>query len=116
MNFTKKEFKNEVNILVYPDPLVTQTVTVDQNLAVEEDGRKVVKAGTVWPTNDEKAQGIILHDCDVTNGDNIVAMVIEGYVKAEALPTPLGTGVNLQKVTVLDVDGNVASPEVKPVG
>ena len=37
--------------------------------AVTENGRKIVKAGTLYPRNDASAIGIVWADYDVTDGD-----------------------------------------------
>lgn len=52
----------------------------DDALAVVEGGRKVVKAGTVYPADDETAIGLVLHDYDVTDGGTNAAVVIRGAV------------------------------------
>lgn len=55
-------------------------------LAVLEEGRYVVKAGTLYPANDATAIGVILNDYDVTDGDAMMAVVIHGFIKVAALP------------------------------
>jgi class 3 adenylate cyclase len=42
--------------------------------AVLEDGRYIVKAGTIYPANDATAIGVILNDYDVTDGDAMMAV------------------------------------------
>lgn len=94
VGYEKANFKTNSNILAYPDHYVAKAITVtpsDPN--VVEDGQNrwgkvfnVIKAGTVWPSNDENAEGIILNRLDVTNGDTSGALVIHGYVKKSALP------------------------------
>lgn len=46
----------------------------------------VIKAGTVFPSNDASAQGILLHDVDLRNGDNVASLIVEGYVLEARLP------------------------------
>lgn len=55
-------------------------------LAVLQDGRYVVKAGTIYPKNDATAIGVVLNDYDVTDGDQMMAVVVHGFIKEEALP------------------------------
>jgi len=55
-------------------------------LATLIDGRYIVKAGTIWPSNDVDAKGVILNDYDVTDGDQMMAVVIHGFIKVAALP------------------------------
>lgn len=43
-------------------------------------------AGTIYPANDETAQGIILNDVVVANGDTAtVALLKKGYVRKDRL-------------------------------
>ena len=55
-------------------------------LATLVDGRYVVKAGTIYPANDETAIGVVLNDYDVTDGDAMMAVVVHGFIKTAALP------------------------------
>lgn len=49
-------------------------------------GKKIVKAGTVIPSNDGNAVGICHYDVDVTNGDMSGAIVIHGFIKEASMP------------------------------
>lgn len=87
------EHKNETfvtgkQILVFPDHYVSvaHTFLKDDAAAVSVDGRKVIKAGTIYPANDATAKGVVWTDYDVTNGDVTGALVIHGFVKTAALP------------------------------
>ena len=53
---------------------------------VTENGKKIVKAGTIIPANDATAIGVCHYDVDVTKGDMSGAIVIHGFVKEAALP------------------------------
>ena len=55
-------------------------------LAVLEDGKYMIKAGTVYPANDATAIGVVLNDYDVTQSDAMLAVVIHGFIKTAALP------------------------------
>ena len=55
-------------------------------LAVLQEGRYIVKAGTIYPANDATAKGIVLNDYDVTDGDQTMAVVRHGFIKTAALP------------------------------
>ena len=55
-------------------------------LAVLEGTRYIVKAGTIWPANDATAKGVVLNDYDVTEGDEMMAVVIHGFIKLDGLP------------------------------
>lgn len=62
------------------------SVTVPQSKASEMGGRKIVKAGTILPSNDAGAKGILLTDIDVTAGDAPGSMMISGAVLTARLP------------------------------
>ena len=44
------------------------------------DGKKIAKAGTILPANDETADGVLLHDVDVTYGDAPGTLIMHGFV------------------------------------
>lgn len=60
------------------------SVVVDEAFPGAVDG--VVKAGTIFPANDATAQGVLLHDVDVANGDNVGSLIVEGYILGQRLP------------------------------
>lgn len=67
-------------------------------LAVLEDGKYIVKAGTVYPANDSTAIGLVLNDYDVTKSDAMMAVVIHGFIKTAALPAlPSANAVTAMK-------------------
>lgn len=88
-------------ILAIPDHYVAlgqmHPQAVEGNLGLAElvEGRYVVKAGTIWPANDATAEGVVLNDYDVTDGDANMAIVYHGFIKEEALPVKPAEGVNL---------------------
>ena len=88
IEYTKQQFGSAKGILAFPDHYVAagQILEKDHELAVVVGGRKVVKAGTIFPANDATAVGIILNDADVTHGDVNAALLIHGFVKTAALP------------------------------
>lgn len=53
------------------------------------DGSKYIKMGTVYPSNDNKAEGIIYEDVDVSAGDAPCSVVIKGVVYEDRLPVDL---------------------------
>lgn len=76
------------DILQFPDHYVNfaQLFKKDSPLAVVEDGRKIIKAGTVFPSNDENAKGLVFQDVDVTDGDQNAAVLVHGFVNSAKLP------------------------------
>jgi len=79
-------------ILAIPDHYVAlgfkheKADATNPGIAVLEDGRYIVKAGTIYPANDATAIGVVLNDYDVTDGDAMMAVVIHGFIKTAALP------------------------------
>ena len=68
--------------------LITKTVNVpDTGVTADADGLKIVKAGTVWPDNDDTAVGVIFEDVDVTNGAHAGSLIIAGRILANRLHT-----------------------------
>ena len=67
--------------------LVLKTRQVD-NVGIDADdfGNKTVVAGTIYPTNDGNAEGIIFEDVDVTNGEHAAPVLVAGRVLASRLP------------------------------
>lgn len=90
IEYNKQEYGSSKGILVFPDHYVAYGQIFAQNhaLAVTDatTGRKVVKAGTIFPANDGTAVGVVLNDVDVTYGDVNAAVVVHGFVKTAALP------------------------------
>ena len=71
-------------------------------LATLVDGRYVVKAGTFYPANDATAIGVVLNDYDVTDGDAMMAVVMHGFVKKEALPEAPNAAVNIPMIKFVE--------------
>lgn len=86
------EYGSPKQILAIPDHYVAlgfiheRATESAKGLAVLEDGRYVVKAGTIYPANDATAKGVVLNDYDVTDGDQMMAVVVHGFIKQAALP------------------------------
>lgn len=58
----------------------------DTGVVVNEEGRKIVPRGTIYPANDETAQGVLVNDVDVTHGPNPGSLMDAGYVYKDRLP------------------------------
>lgn len=88
VEFKHTDYSTAKGVLVFPDHYVSvaHTFKTDDATAVTEDGRKVIKAGTIYPSNDAKAIGVVWTDYDVTDGDRTGALILHGFVKTAALP------------------------------
>ena len=80
-------FKGEVypNFLASETCLYLVTEQIPASMGVQDGTRKIVKAGTPFPSNDAKATGIIFETVDVTNGDMMGSVMHGGKVLANRL-------------------------------
>lgn len=86
--YKQETFETGKQILAFPEPYVcvAHTFAKDDESATLVDGRKIIKAGTIYPKNDATAVGVVFNDYDVTDGDVSGAILIFGFVKTSALP------------------------------
>lgn len=61
--------------------LVPQTM----KSTADENGNKIVPAGTPFPSNDGDCNGYLLHDVDVTHGDAPGTYIYEGSIDNKKL-------------------------------
>lgn len=82
MESVTNSYASKVEILQFPDDYVARPQFFDEQskLAVKENGKYIVKAGTPFPSNDDKCTGIVLNDLDVTNGDANGAVLVRGHI------------------------------------
>ena len=79
---------------------VRETREIPQSMAVTvENGTKYVPMGTIFPSNDSNATGIVYEDVDVTSGNMPGSVVTKGIVYEDKLAM---TGYNYTSVTVGD--------------
>lgn len=78
---------------------VTYTFSKDSDLVTTVDGKKVLKAGTIYPANNATAKGVLLHDVQLEdeNGNavnNTGALIVAGHLYSNQLPVaPESTAV-----------------------
>ena len=77
--------REQVNFLK-SEKFISVSGSVPQSKGTAFESRKIVKAGTILPSNDAQAKGILLEDVDVTAGDAVGALLISGIVIASRLP------------------------------
>nr|DAH73190.1 MAG TPA: Head decoration protein [Caudoviricetes sp.] len=106
---------NVNQILFYTDPQVSVGVVVDDAASVTENSRKVVKAGTPLSGDltarntafvkaadtTNPATGVLLHDVDVTDGDNNGTLLVFGFVNLERLDTATAALITEKRKTEL---------------
>ena len=74
--------RSGINILESEIGLVTKTRQIPETLGVVDGAYKTVKAGTVFPADDDTAEGIVFTDTDVTHGDAEGSVIVAGRVLA----------------------------------
>lgn len=80
------------------------------NAVTTENGAKYVPMGTVYPANDDTAEGIVYEDVDVTSGNMPGSVVLSGVVYENRLAEELDEDAR----TALEAKGFVfmTEPEV----
>ena len=88
IEYKSQDYTTGKQILVFPDHYVGVAHTFNQNdsAAVTVDGRKIIKAGTIYPSNDANALGVVFSDVDVTDGDRNGTLIVHGFIKTGAIP------------------------------
>lgn len=87
MKVIGKEYGQPVEILKFNDFKGAACMVSDAGVAVDGNGKKIVKAGTPFPANDATCKGILLHDTDVTYGEAPGTYVFEGSIDSKKLAT-----------------------------
>lgn len=100
MAFMKtKQFESTPNFVESEVGLTKKTYTLTQNMATEINGRKIIKAGTVIPSNDSSAYGLLIQDIDMTDDDKRPEGV---YVAGRMLEKRLPQTVTAEAKKVLE--------------
>lgn len=83
------------NILDSSVGLVLKTRQATKAMATDVDGRKVIKAGTLYTNPDDSTDiGVFFADCDMTDYDKYpVSVVVEGRLKKDKV----ASGVTAKK-------------------
>ena len=83
--YVKKENVKEVNFLASAKFQNFTYQVDDTGVEADANGKKIVQAGTVFK-KDGVAVGLVFADVDVTNGAQVAAIMVEGYVLEARLP------------------------------
>ena len=78
------EYGQEKTILKF-FPHKNAACVVPQSMGTDVDGKKIVKAGTPFPADDNTCLGLLLYSVDVTGGDAAGAYVYEGVIDPDKL-------------------------------
>lgn len=103
MESKSNTYVNKKEILQFPDDYVARAQFFDEQskLAVKENGRYIVKAGTPFPSNDANATGIVLNDLDVTDGDENGAVLVRGHLNLAKVEENTGKTISTACKTAL---------------
>ncbi|MEG0798762.1 MAG: hypothetical protein RSE47_08415 [Acidaminococcaceae bacterium] len=117
MRFTEEKFEPAVDILYTTDHFVAICVNVsDTGITAGADGRKIVPAGTVLggiladlskaavksvdevkasegvtAVTEIKAEGVLYHDVDVSDGPAVGTMIVHGFIDEKRMPAAATT-------------------------
>lgn len=88
MAFMKKEsFESPKNFLESEIGLIQKTMMGEQTNATTVGNRKIIKAGSVFPTNATGAKGIVFEDVDMTNDEKRpISVIVAGRIYKNRLP------------------------------
>ena len=88
IEYKSQDYTTGKQILVFPDHYVgvAKTFARNDSAAATVNGRKIIKAGTIYPSNDANAIGVVFYDVDVTDGDQNGTLIVHGFIKKAALP------------------------------
>lgn len=111
------EFGNDKQILVAPELAFTiGCLVTSTGISANAEGKKIIKAGTpvgggdvlvnrqtVLVKNSENPVGVLLHDVDVTAGQENATLVVEGIVDIEKLDADVKSLVETAKAKLTKV-------------
>ena len=107
-SITTKEFGNDKQILIAPELAFTIGALVgNSGVDADSEGKKIIKAGTPVGSSTSvltnrqtvltvggTAQGVVLHDVDVTAGDTNATIVLEGTIDLLKLDSTTATALS----------------------
>lgn len=104
------------HFLANDETCLRKTMTIAANHAqvvTRENGRKVVPAGAVIPSNDGYAVGILYEDIDVTEGAKMGSVVTDGIVYEDKLPAAIESSAEavLTGIKVITTSPAVVRPD-----
>lgn len=93
---------------------IRETREIPQSGATNVNGRKYVKMGTPYPSNDGNAIGIVYEDVDVTTGNMPGSVVTKGIIYKDRLPVSLAsaaaTALGNKGFTIINTSPAVSRP------
>ena len=98
-----KTYGHAMNILDSEVGLVTKTRTANQSMAADVDGRKIIKAGTLYANPDDEADiGVFFEDYDMTDdAARPVSVVVAGRLRKDRVAAEVAAKESDLKATGL---------------
>ena len=117
MAIMKETYGADKNILIAPELAFTIGCVVgNAGVDANEQGKKIIKAGTpvgnatnvlknrqTVLTTEGNAQGVVLHDIDVTSGNANATLVVAGYVDLLKLDADVVEKVETAEATLTKI-------------
>lgn len=86
-----------------------------EGASTSDNGGKYVKMGTVYPSNNASAEGIVYEDVDVTTGDMPGSVVLKGTVYEDRLPVSINSAaksaLEAKGFTFIETSPKVTRPD-----
>ena len=116
--YAQKTTSSQINFMA-SEKFVSFTESIDStnyNVQVDENGRKYVPAGTVYPTNDAKAIGVTIDDVYVDHNPALVGVIRAGCLLKDKLPvTPTSEAMAaMPSIQFMDVDTSGTTSTTSP--
>lgn len=86
--YAQRTTSSQINFMA-SEKFVSFTESIDStnyNVQTDDNGRKYVPAGTVYPTNDAKAIGVTIDDVYVDHNPALVGVIRAGWILKDKLP------------------------------
>lgn len=111
--YAQKTTSSQVNFMA-SEKFVSFTESIDStnyNVQTDDNGRKYVPAGTVYPTNDAKAIGVTIDDVYVDHNPALVGVIRAGWILKDKLPVaPAAEAIAaLPSIHFMDADNKEAA-------
>lgn len=94
---------------------LTQTIDSTDERVVTVGTGKYLPMGTIWPSNNSSAKGIVYEDVDVTEGNMPGSVVMKGVVYENRLPAAIDSNAKTALIArgfvFISSDGSVTRPD-----
>lgn len=109
--YANRTTSSQVNFMA-SEKFVSFTESIDStnyNVQVDDNGRKYVPAGTVYPTNDAKAIGVTIDDAYVDHNPALVGVIRAGWLLKDKLPVAPSSEAMTAMASIHFMDAGTAS-------